>query len=232
MLRHGTVAHTWAQAGAQAQVHNVDVKCDHKYYTALHNLEIQECERTIYDHPDIRYAMFAVQHVMHHNKSTEESHMVCKRWLWSAWSKIMQETRGQSESWLHLGSIMLNHGPRQVLLVPSFPHGSVYVPVVWSAAAGAPDSVGGDRTKQIIGLKLGSCFFLLPAAAACLSTNNLITELGSARSHTETNTHTHLQIPALSVKELPSQLSLFVVPLILRPFGGNRGSVVWLVSCL
>lgn len=88
------------------------------------------------------------------------------------------------------------------------------------------------RTKQIIGLKLGSCFFLLPAAAACLSTNNLITELGSARSHTETNTHTHLQIPALSVKELPSQLSLFVVPLILRPFGGNRGSVVWLVSCL
>lgn len=46
------------------------------------------------------------------------------------------------------------------------------------------------RTKQIIGLKPGSCFLLLPAAAACLSTNNLITELGSARSHTPKQTHT------------------------------------------
>ena len=55
------------------------------------------------------------------------------------------------------------------------------------------------RSKQIIGLKLGSCFLLLPAAAACLSTNNLITELGSARSHTHSHTlNTHTDILTLS----------------------------------
>lgn len=52
--------------------------------------------------------------------------------------------------------------PGQILLVPVC---SVFGPVVWAGAAGAPDSM--IRPKQIIGLKLGSCFLLLPAAG-CL----------------------------------------------------------------
>ena len=39
VLWQGTVAH------AQARVHNVDIKHNHAYYTALYNREIQECGR-------------------------------------------------------------------------------------------------------------------------------------------------------------------------------------------
>lgn len=62
------------------------------------------------------------------------------------------------------------------------------------------------RTKQIIGLKLGSCFLLLPASP-------LITSLLSwdQHHHTHRNKHTHLQIPSLSVTELQCQLTHFVV---------------------
>lgn len=69
------------------------------------------------------------------------------------------------------------------------------------------------RTKQIIGLKLGSCFLLMPAAAACLSTNNLITELGSACSHTQKQTHTPADTLTHRLSQSYSELELYSVEL-------------------
>ena len=45
VLRHGIVAYVQAQAW----VCNVEMKYDHAYCSALHNQEIQECERAIHD---------------------------------------------------------------------------------------------------------------------------------------------------------------------------------------
>lgn len=105
-------------------------------------------------------------------------------WIWSDRSENLQEIRVLRDHWL----------PRVLLVCPGSSWSCMLQCVsLWSEwqqqVLLTPLMV--IRTKQIIGLKLGSCFLLLPAAAACLSTNNLITELGSACAHTLKQTDTH-----------------------------------------
>ena len=41
-----------ASAWPQARMRNVDMTYNHVYYAVLHNQEIQECERAVYDQND------------------------------------------------------------------------------------------------------------------------------------------------------------------------------------
>ena len=141
---------------------------------------------------DIRYAMFAVQHVMQDNKSTEDSHMVCKRRLWSAWSKIMQE--GDQGSVRILAPLGFNHVQSWSQAGPPGP----FVPTWFTVCPCG--LISSSRCPWLCWWWLGpsrlsalssaaaffSCLLLLPACP-------LITSLLSwdQHAHTQKQTHTH-----------------------------------------